>query len=77
MKSGPKRFLYLKNEMFMALMKMKTGLHMSIIGDLSGEHHTGVKYVFHAVAVPWKIYWAAGPKLIKENHNDDKTKVVQ
>ena len=41
-KSGPKRFLSSKNEMFMALMKIKTGLHMSIIGDFFGVSTTQV-----------------------------------
>jgi hypothetical protein len=41
-KPGPKRFLSSKNEMFMAMLKIKTGLNMSIIGDLFGVSATQV-----------------------------------
>ena len=42
---GRKRKLTPKNEFFMSLMKLKTGLHMGILGDLFGVSQTQVSRI--------------------------------
>lgn len=45
LKRGRKRKLTPKNEFFMSLMKLKTGLHMGILGDLFGVSQTQVSRI--------------------------------